>query len=100
MIPSGPKSVENDEVDSIYSEADPIDSSISIRKKAGNVQSVVPDKNAKVGKFFFALTYKGDPIPISELAKTAAAKEAGKTNVAGNVIIEEKPKVDPIDKSL
>ena len=36
-IPAGPKSAETDEVDAIYSEEDPIESSIGIRKKAGNI---------------------------------------------------------------
>jgi hypothetical protein len=37
VVPAGPKSAETDELDAIYSEEDPIDSSIGLRKKAGNI---------------------------------------------------------------
>jgi hypothetical protein len=98
--PAGPKSAEIDEVDEIYKEEDPIETSIGIRKKAGNITQVVADKNSKSGKFFFTLRTKGDPIPITDQAKKANAIEEGRTDAAGNVIEEEKPKPDPVDKSL
>jgi len=35
--PVGPKSAEKDEIDEIYKEKDPIESSIEIRKKGGSL---------------------------------------------------------------
>ena len=63
---TGPKSAEQDLVDDIYKEQDPIDTSLGKRKKAGALASVVPDKNAKSGKFFFQLRLKGDGPVMSE----------------------------------
>lgn len=63
---TGPKSAEVDEIDDIYKEKDPIEASLNIRKKAGAVAQVVPNKDAKSGKFFFNLKLKGD---IPALAK-------------------------------
>jgi hypothetical protein len=37
VAPAGPKSAETDELDEIYNEEDPIDTSVGIRKKAGNI---------------------------------------------------------------
>ena len=64
-MPTGPKSSEVDELDEIYSAVDPIESSIEIRKKGGSLQTVVADKNAKVGKFFFTMKTKGAEVKIS-----------------------------------
>lgn len=36
-IPTGPKSAEIDELDEIYKEEDPIEASVGLRKKAGNI---------------------------------------------------------------
>jgi hypothetical protein len=52
VMPVGPKSAEADDTDEIYKKEDPIESSLSIRKKSGALASVVPDKNAKAGKYF------------------------------------------------
>ena len=100
VAPAGPKSAETDELDSIYNEEDPIDSSIGIRKKAGNITQTVADKNSKHGKFFFTLRTAGEPVKISEEAIKAVAIAEGRTDASGKVIEEEKPKVDPIDKQL
>ena len=70
------------------------------RKKAGALASVVPDKTAKVGKFFFNLRLKGEGPVMSEKAKENVLRADGKVDAAGNVKAEEKPMVDPIDKSL
>ena len=61
-IPAGPKSVEKDEVDEIYKNEDPIGTCIDIRKKGGSLSTVVADKNAKVGKFFFTFKTKGPEV--------------------------------------
>lgn len=98
--PPGPKSAEVDEVDEIYKEEDPIGVSIDIRKKAGNISSTVAEKNSKSGKFFFTLRSKGDAIPITDHARKAVAIAEGKTDAAGNVIEDEKPKPDPVDKAI
>lgn len=66
MMPVGPKSADADELDEIYKKEDPIESSLSIRKKSGALASVVPDKNAKSGKFFFTLRMKGTIPEFSE----------------------------------
>jgi hypothetical protein len=60
--PSTPliKSALKDEVDEIYKNEDPIDVSLEIRKKSGNISNQVADKNAKAGKFFFTIRIKGD----------------------------------------
>ena len=100
MVPAGPKSAEVDEIDDIYKEEDPIEVSIGSRKKAGSLQSTVADKNSKSGKFFLTLRTKGDPVKITDAAKKANAIMEGRTDAAGNVIEEEKPKVDPIDKAI
>ena len=100
QAPPGPKSAEVDEVDEIYTNADPIDVSLGKRKKGGALTTVVPDKNSKQGKFFFTLRNKGDVLHISEEAKKNALIEAGKVDPAGNVKIEDKPKLDPIEMSL
>lgn len=60
----------------------------------------MPDKNAKAGKFFFTLKVKGEPVKISEQAKKNVAIAEGRVDAQGNVIEEEKPKVDPIDKAI
>lgn len=65
---SGPVSIQTDQVDEIYKAEDPIESSISIRKKGGALQTVVADKNAFVGKFFFTLKTKGTEVKISDKA--------------------------------
>lgn len=70
--PVGPVSAAKDEVDEIYKEEDPIETSIGIRKKGGSLQTVVPDKNAKVGKFFFTLKTKGPEVKISKEATRAS----------------------------
>jgi len=46
-LPAGPKSSEKDEVDDIYKEEDPIETSLNKRLKAGAIASTVPDKNSK-----------------------------------------------------
>jgi hypothetical protein len=97
--PVGPVSASTDELDSIYNEEDPIDVSLASRKKGGSLTTVVPDKTAKSGKFFYTLTLKGSPITISETAKLNSAKQAGKTDASGN-IVDEKPKADPIDVAM
>lgn len=91
LAPTGPVSAANDEVDEIYKEEDPIESSINIRKKSGNIMNNVPDKNAKAGKFFFTLKVKGDPVKITEAAKKNVAIAEGRVDASGNVIEEEKP---------
>jgi hypothetical protein len=48
------------------------------RIKAGAIAQVVPDKNSKQGKYFWTLSLKGD-LPISDQAKTNAAKHGGTT---------------------
>lgn len=54
-----------------------------------------------VGKFFFTLKTKGPEVKISNEAQKAAQIMAGaKVDASGNVIEEQKPKPDPIDKSL
>lgn len=65
-MPSGPKSAATDEVDDIYKENDPIGVSTEKRRGAGALTAVVPDKNSKSGKFFFALKVKGPSIVISD----------------------------------
>jgi hypothetical protein len=61
----------------------------------------VPDKNSKQGKFFFTLRLKGSPIIISEQAHFNFAKLEGKVDgQTGKMVVEAKPKPDPIDKSL
>ena len=99
-IPVGAKSAEIDELDEIYKEEDPIESSVGLRKKAGNITQTVADKNTKSGKFFFTLRTKGDSVTISEAAIKANSIEEGRTDASGNVLVEEKPKVDPVDKSI
>lgn len=66
ILPQEAKSALVDEVDPIYSKSDPIEASIEIRKKAGDVRSHVPDKNSKQGKFFFKIHLKDGPNKISE----------------------------------
>jgi hypothetical protein len=73
---------------------------MGMRKKAGSLTSTVADKNAKVGKYFFTLKTKGDPIKITEHATKAIAIAEGRVDAAGNIIEEVKPKVDPVEKSL
>ena len=70
--PPGPVSAEKDEIDEIYKAEDPIETSIEIRKKGGALQTVVPDKNAKVGKFFFTLKTKGPEVKITQEALKAS----------------------------
>jgi len=79
-VETGPKSAEVDEVDDIYKEQDPIDVSIAKRKAAGSQTTVVADKNAKGGKFFFNLRTKGELLTISEDAKKNNAKEEGRVD--------------------
>ena len=65
-MPIGPKSTEKDEIDEIYKQKDPIEASLGIRTKGGSLQTVVPDKNSKSGKFFFTLKSKGANVKISD----------------------------------
>jgi len=44
------------------------------------VTSVIQDKNAKAGKYFFSLRTKGEAVKVSEEAKKNNAKEEGKTD--------------------
>ena len=88
--PGGPRSALRDAVDEIHSNPDPIDVSITIRKKKGNVNNVIPDPKAKVGKFFFTLRTKGDLLVITSEAKLNNIKEAW-TDKNGNRIVEDKP---------
>jgi myo-inositol-hexaphosphate 3-phosphohydrolase len=46
------------------------------------------------------LRTKGEPIKISEQAIKANAIEEGRTDASGNVVEEEKPKPDPVDKAI
>ena len=88
--PPGPVSAEKDEVDEIYKCEDPIETSIGIRKKGGSLQTVVPDKNAKVGKFFFTLRTKGPEVKITQEALKASQIMAGaKVDSSGNVVEDE-----------
>jgi hypothetical protein len=98
--PAGPKSSADDEMDDIYKETDPIDTSLAKRKKAGALASVVPDKSAKQGKFFFDLKLKGDIPPFTEEQKLNVARLSGKVDESGQMIEETKPQIDPIDKAL
>jgi len=59
-MPPTEKSADVDELDDIYKEKDPIEASLGIRIKAGAVAQVVPNKNAKQGKFFFTLKLNGE----------------------------------------
>ena len=65
-LPAGPVSAEKDEIDEIYKEKDPINVSLDLRKKGGSLTTVVPNKNAKMGKFFFTLKTKGAPAVVTE----------------------------------
>jgi len=85
-LPAGPKSLETDEIDPIYSCEDPISASLDKRKKEGTIQSVVGPKNPKQGKFFYQLKFKGEPIKledykIEEEAKPTESSEAAQTSV-------------------
>ena len=42
--------------------------------------NVVPDKNARVGKFFFALRVKGGQMGITDVAIKANAIEEGRVD--------------------
>lgn len=100
---SGPvqKSADVDEVDAIYSNDDPIKVSLAARIKAGAVAAVVPNKDAKQGKYFFNLKLNGkipplqkpkrDPTNIGQAAADKAEAEPAQP---------EKPMEDPIAKSL
>ena len=59
-------------------------------------------KSASVKKdvMMYKLKVKGALLVITQAAKINSLKEAGKTDAAGNVIIESKPQPDPIEKSL
>ena len=98
-VPAGPASAETDELDDIYKEEDPIETSVALRKKAGSLQSTVADKNAKAGKFFFTLRTKGEPVKISAEAVKAVAIAEGRVGADGKLIEEVKPMVDPVDKA-
>jgi hypothetical protein len=100
VTPAGPASAETDELDDIYKEEDPIETSVAQRKKAGSLQSTTVDKNAKAGKFFFTLRTKGEPVKISAEAIKAVAIAEGRVNADGQVIEEAKPMVDPVDKAI
>jgi hypothetical protein len=99
-VPAGPASAETDELDDIYKEEDPIETSVALRKKAGSMQSTVADKNAKSGRYFFTLRTKGEPVKISAEAIKAVAIAEGRIDASGKVIEEAKPMVDPVDKAI
>lgn len=60
------KSAEVDEVDPIYQNDDPINVSLAARIKAGALAAVVPNKDAKQGKFFFNLKLNGKIPPLQK----------------------------------
>jgi hypothetical protein len=100
VAPAGPPSAETDELDDIYKEEDPIETSVASRKKAGSMTSTVSNKNAKSGTFFFTLRTKGEPVKISAEAIKAVAIAEGRVDATGNVIEEVKPMIDPVDKAI
>ena len=61
--------------------------------------STVADKG-KEKEEVFKLKLKGTQPAISEAAKENVLKQAGKVDSAGNIVVEDKPKPDPIEKSL
>lgn len=65
---------------------------IEKRKRAGNniLTTVVPG-DSKMGKYFFTLRIKGEPVKITEQAKMAKLREEGKLDAQGNVIYKAKP---------
>ena len=75
-------------MDEIYKNPDPISISVDSRKKAGSLTSQVPDKNAKSGKFFFTMKFKGPQVVFSEKAILNNARMEGKVNAQGNIIVE------------
>ena len=56
---NGPRSAKTDIVDAIYKNEDPINTSIGIRQKAGDIYATVANPGCTTGKFFFTLRTKG-----------------------------------------
>ena len=65
-VPAGPVSAEKDEIDEIYKQKDPISVALDLRKKGGSLTTVVPNKNAKMGKFFFTMKTTGTPAVVTD----------------------------------
>jgi len=97
---NGPRSAKTDVVDAIYKNEDPINTSIGIRQKAGDINSLVANPSCTMGKFFFTLRSKGAGPVHSQQALDNVQRQAGNTDAAGNILVVEPPKPDPVDLSL
>jgi len=58
------------------------------------------DPGCTSGKFFFTLQTKGSAPVMTQEAMDNVQRQAGNTDAAGNILVVEAPKPDPVDKSL